>query len=87
MYYAIGSLDTAREQHLAQVARIELTGIENDCLWMILKKGSDWRGRERAETVLLLASGKTVKGGDRATEPVPRSGSYSVPQMVAARFS
>jgi hypothetical protein len=46
--YAIGFLDTAREQHLAQVARAELTEIESDCLQMILKKGSDWRERNRA---------------------------------------
>jgi transposase len=54
-------LNTIKEQQLARVARIELTEIESDHLQMIIKKGSDWRERERAETVLLLASGKTVK--------------------------
>ncbi|MEC4747386.1 helix-turn-helix domain-containing protein, partial [Methylomicrobium sp. Wu6] len=36
---------------------------ENDdaCLQAIVKKGSDWRERERAETILLLASGASVK--------------------------
>ncbi|MGR8942540.1 MAG: hypothetical protein ACU83P_13225 [Gammaproteobacteria bacterium] len=27
----------------------------------IVEKGSDWRERERAETILLLASGASVK--------------------------
>ena len=57
----MGHLDTGKEQHLARVARIELTEIESDCLRAVIKKCSDWRERERAETVLLLASGKTVK--------------------------
>ncbi|WP_232422404.1 helix-turn-helix domain-containing protein [Methylosarcina fibrata] len=56
--YAIEYLDTAKEHHLA---RVELMEIESDCLRAVIKKSSDWRERERAETVLLLASGKTVK--------------------------
>lgn len=46
---------------MARVTWIQLTEIESDCLQMIIKKGSDWRERERAETVLLLATGRTVK--------------------------
>ena len=46
---------------MAQVTPIELSENERESLWAIIKKGSDWRERERAETILLLASGESVK--------------------------
>ncbi len=48
-------------KHLVRAARIELTEIESDCLRTILKKGSDWRERDRAKAIELLASGHTIK--------------------------
>jgi len=45
---------------LARVARLELSESDDACLRAIVKKGSDWRERERAETILLLASGASV---------------------------
>jgi transposase len=59
--YAVEYFAIVRERELAQVVGIELTESEGDCLRKIIKKGSDWRERERAETILLLSSGKTVK--------------------------
>jgi transposase len=59
--YAIEHLDAMKEQNVARVARIELMEIEGDDLRLIIKKGANWHERERAETILLLASGKTVK--------------------------
>jgi transposase len=53
--------DIAKAQNVAQIAQLELTEIESDGLRTIIKKGSDWRERERAETILLLATGKSVK--------------------------
>jgi len=46
---------------LARVARLDLSENDDACLRAIVKKGSDWRERERAETILLLASGASVK--------------------------
>lgn len=46
---------------MARVARLELSESDAACLRAIVKKGSDWRERERAETILLLASGASVK--------------------------
>lgn len=46
---------------MARVARIELAENDRDCLLAIHKKGTDWRERERAETILLLASGFSVQ--------------------------
>ena len=46
---------------MARVARLELSESDDVCLRAIVKKGSDWRERERAETILLLASGASVK--------------------------
>ncbi|HUL11614.1 MAG TPA: helix-turn-helix domain-containing protein [Methylococcaceae bacterium] len=34
---------------------------ERDCLRAIAKKGQDWRERDRAETILLLAAGHSVQ--------------------------
>jgi transposase len=34
---------------------------ERDCLRTIVKKGQDWRERDRAETILLLAAGHSVQ--------------------------
>jgi transposase len=34
---------------------------ERDCLKAIVKKGQDWRERDRAETILLLAAGESVQ--------------------------
>ena len=46
---------------MARVASIELTDSDRDCLRAILKKGADWRERDRAETILLLAAGHRVQ--------------------------
>jgi transposase len=46
---------------LARVVRLELSESDDACLRAIVKKGADWRARERAETILLLASGASVK--------------------------
>ncbi|WP_427501511.1 helix-turn-helix domain-containing protein [Methylomonas sp. MED-D] len=39
---------------------IELNESEREQLQQIIKKGSDWRERERAQTILMLANGQTV---------------------------
>jgi transposase len=46
---------------VARVAPIELADSERDCLNAILKRGADWRERDRAETILLLADGPSVQ--------------------------
>jgi transposase len=46
---------------VARVAFIELIESERDCLRALLKKGTDWRERDRAETILLLAAGQSVQ--------------------------
>jgi len=46
---------------VARVAPIELRDSEQECLIGILKKGRDWRERDRAETILLLAAGHSVQ--------------------------
>lgn len=46
---------------MARVAPIGLEDSERECLIEIIKKGADWRERERAETVLLLAAGHSVQ--------------------------
>jgi transposase len=43
-----------------RVARVELTKTERELLQNLIKKGSDWRERERAKTILLLAEGHTT---------------------------
>jgi transposase len=42
-----------------RVVRVELRETERELLQSIIKKGSDWRERERAETILQLAEGYT----------------------------
>lgn len=42
------------------VRPIELSEIEREQLRTIIKKGSDWRERERAQTILMLSEGQTV---------------------------
>lgn len=42
------------------VKPIELTEDEREQLLSIIKKGSDWRERDRAETILMLSEGQTV---------------------------
>jgi hypothetical protein len=42
---------------MPRVALIELTDRERGGLNAILKKGSDWRERDRAETILFLPPG------------------------------
>ncbi|NJA06699.1 hypothetical protein HC024_13345, partial [Methylococcaceae bacterium WWC4] len=39
---------------------IELNESEREQLQQIIKKGSDWRERERVRTILMLANGQTV---------------------------
>jgi len=39
---------------------IELSESEREQLQLIVKKGSDWRERERAETILMLSHGEAV---------------------------
>lgn len=46
---------------MARVAPIELQDSERECLIAIIKKGADWRERDRAETILLLAAGHSVQ--------------------------
>lgn len=46
---------------MAKVAAIALEASEEACLKAILKKGSDWRERNRAETILLLATGHSIQ--------------------------
>ena len=43
-----------------RVRPIELNESEREQLQFIIKKGSDWRERERAETILMLSDGQTV---------------------------
>jgi transposase len=43
-----------------RVKAIELSETERETLRLIFKKGSDWRERNRAETILALSEGKTV---------------------------
>ncbi|MGZ5030012.1 MAG: helix-turn-helix domain-containing protein [Methylobacter sp.] len=42
------------------VKPIELSKNEREQLQAIIKKGSDWRERERAQTILMLSEGQTV---------------------------
>lgn len=49
------------ERAVARVAPIELDDSERDCLRAIIKKGADWRERDRAETIRLLAAGQSVQ--------------------------
>ena len=46
---------------MARVAPIELQDSEREGLRAIIKKGADWRERDRAETILLLAAGQSVQ--------------------------
>ena len=46
---------------MPRVAPIELTDSEREGLNAIIKKGADWRERDRAATILLLADGHTVQ--------------------------
>ena len=50
-----------REQTVARVAPIELDNSKREILRAIIKKGRDWRERDRAETILLLASGESIQ--------------------------
>lgn len=43
-----------------RVVRIELTDTDRELLQIIVKKGSDWRERERAQTIFLLSEGYTT---------------------------
>ena len=49
------------ERAVARVAPIELEDSEREGLRAIIKKGADWRERDRAETILLLAAGQSVQ--------------------------
>lgn len=42
------------------VKPIKLTESEQEQLRIIIRKGSDWRARDRAETILMLPEGRTV---------------------------
>lgn len=42
------------------VKPIELSEIEREQLLTIIKKGIDWRERDRAQTILMLSEGQTV---------------------------
>lgn len=46
---------------MARVVPIELEDRECESLIAIVKKGMDWRRRDRAETILLLAAGHSVQ--------------------------
>lgn len=43
-----------------RVKPIELSETEREQLQIIVKKGSNWRERERAQTILMLSDGQTV---------------------------
>ncbi|MGJ0490693.1 helix-turn-helix domain-containing protein [Methylobacter sp.] len=43
------------------VKPIELLETDRELLQQLIKKGADWRERERAETILMLAEGRSVK--------------------------
>lgn len=45
---------------MSRVKPIELSEAEREQLLAIIKKGSDWRERERAQTILMLSEGHTV---------------------------
>jgi transposase len=46
---------------MAKVKPIPLDAVEQEALREIIKKGTDWRERDRAETILLLAAGQSVR--------------------------
>jgi transposase len=46
---------------VARVVPIEVEDSEREWLIEINKKGADWRERDRAETILLLAAGHSVQ--------------------------
>lgn len=46
---------------MAKVKPIPLEAEEQEALREILKKGTDWRERDRAETILLLAAGVSIQ--------------------------
>ena len=46
---------------MAKVKPISLAVAEQAALQEIIKKGADWRERDRAETILLLASGSSIQ--------------------------
>ena len=46
---------------MPRVAPIELTDSEREGLKAIIKKGADWRERDRAETILLLADRHSIR--------------------------
>lgn len=46
---------------MAKVAPMVLEAGEEACLKAILRKGTDWRERDRAETIVLLAAGHSVE--------------------------
>ncbi len=43
-----------------RVVHLEVTETERELLQTLIKKGSDWRERDRAQTILLLAEGHTA---------------------------
>ena len=43
-----------------RIVRIEVAETERELLQNLIKKGSDWRERERTETILLLDEGHTM---------------------------
>ena len=46
---------------MAKVKPIPLEAVERETLREIIKKGTDWRERDRAETILLLAAGMNIQ--------------------------
>ena len=46
---------------MARVAPIELEDSERACLRAILKRGADWRERDRTETIWSLAAGQSIE--------------------------
>jgi transposase len=49
------------ERAVARVAPIELQDNERESLRAIIKRSPDWRERDRAETIWLLAAGQSVE--------------------------
>jgi transposase len=46
---------------MAKVKPIPLDAVEQEAMREIIQKGADWRERDRAETIVLLAAGQSVR--------------------------
>ena len=58
---------------MAKVKAVELSDEQRGALQEVLRRGADWRERERAQTVLLLGQGQTCKQVALAQDLSPRT--------------